>query len=73
VQTEIDRKSSHLDKGPPLDNANPYPVTYGDSGVMAFVVKQNGIVFERNLGPQTRRIARQISEYDGDSGWHVVP
>jgi hypothetical protein len=28
-----------------------FPAKYGDSGVMTFVVNQNGIVFEKNLGP----------------------
>jgi hypothetical protein len=48
-----------------------YPATYGDSGIMTFVVNQSGIVFEKNLGPQTSSIARQMSDYDPDSSWRA--
>ena len=48
-----------------------YPATFGDSGVMTFVVNQSGIVFEKNLGPATARIARQITQYDPDSSWRA--
>jgi len=47
------------------------PAIYGDSGIMTFVVNQNGIVFEKNLGPQTTRIARQTTDYDPDLSWRV--
>ena len=49
-----------------------FPATYGDSGVMTFVVNQNGIVFEKNLGPDTDAIARQMREYDPDRTWKVA-
>jgi Protein of unknown function (DUF2950) len=46
-----------------------YPARYGDSGLMTFVVNQDGIVFQKNLGPQTAAIARAIDQYDPDSSW----
>ena len=46
-----------------------YPAKYGDSGIMSFIVNQDGIVFEKNLGPQTAKTARQIVQYDPDSSW----
>ena len=46
-----------------------YPASYGDSGIMTFIVSQDGIVFQRNLGPQTAKTAAQIVRYDPDSGW----
>jgi hypothetical protein len=49
-----------------------FPATYGDSGVMSFMVNDHGIVFERNLGSGTVRIARQITAYDPDSDWHIA-
>jgi hypothetical protein len=49
-----------------------FPVTWGDSGVMTFVVNQTGIVFEKNLGPDTTSIARRITVYDPDRSWKVV-
>ena len=50
-----------------------YPATYGDSGIMTFVVNQNGIVFEKNLGPDTQRIASQMLRYDPDTTWRAAP
>lgn len=49
-----------------------FPAKWGDSGVMSFVVNQNGIVFEKNLGPETAKIARQIKVYDPDRTWAIV-
>ena len=48
-----------------------YPATYGDSGVMTFVVNQDGIVYEKNLGPDTIRIAAAITSYDPDGTWQA--
>ena len=48
-----------------------YPASYGDSGIMTFIVDQDGIVFEKNLGPDTSRSARRISRYDPDPSWHA--
>ena len=49
-----------------------YPAVYGDSGIMSFIVNQNGIVREKNLGPHTASIARTIREYDPDPGWRIA-
>lgn len=46
-----------------------FPAEYGVSGVMTFVVNQNGVVYEKNLGPQTAAIARTLSTYDPDDSW----
>jgi len=46
-----------------------FPAKWGDSGIMTFLVNQDGIVFEKNLGPETERLAREITEYDPDLGW----
>ena len=46
-----------------------YPATYGDSGVMTFIVNSNGIVYQKNFGPKTRRIAGGIMQYDPDPSW----
>jgi Protein of unknown function (DUF2950) len=48
-----------------------HPAIFGDSGVMTFVVNQTGIVFEKNLGPDTARVARGITQYDPDASWHT--
>jgi hypothetical protein len=49
-----------------------FPAKYGDSGVMTFVVHQNGIVFEKNLGPNTADIARHMAEYNPDQTWKIA-
>jgi len=48
-----------------------YPATYGDSGVMTFIVNQAGIVYQKNLGPDTAHVAQQIIRYDPDASWQV--
>lgn len=49
-----------------------YPAAYGDSGIMTFIVNQNGIVREKNLGPHSARLARAIEEYDPDASWRIA-
>jgi len=46
-----------------------YPAEYGNSGVMTFIVNHAGIVYQRDLGPQTTRIAAQMSEFNPDENW----
>jgi hypothetical protein len=48
-----------------------YPATFGDSGIMTFIVNQDGIVYQKNLGPATTRIAQQITQYDPDPIWQA--
>jgi hypothetical protein len=48
-----------------------YPATYGDSGIMTFIVNQDGIVYQKNLGPDTTSIATQITQYDPDRSWQA--
>ena len=48
-----------------------YPATHDDSGIMTFVVNQDGIVYQKNLGPATTRIAQRITQYDPDPSWQV--
>ncbi|OIQ97643.1 hypothetical protein GALL_204020 [mine drainage metagenome] len=50
-----------------------YPARYGDSGVMSFIVNQDGIVYQKNLGPRTEAVARAMSEFDPDPGWAKLP
>jgi hypothetical protein len=48
-----------------------YPARSGDSGIMTFVVNQDGIVYQKNFGPMTARIASRITAYDPDASWQV--
>ena len=47
-----------------------YPAEYRSSGVMTFIVNQDGIVYEKDLGAQTADIAQRLSAYDPDQTWH---
>lgn len=58
----------HMTKGYALV---AFPAEYGNSGVMTFIVNQDGIVFEKNLGPATAKLARQMTLYDPDRSWKV--
>ena len=49
-----------------------YPAQYGDSGIMTFIVNQNGIVFEKDLGKTTDQVAAQITAFDPDKSWRMV-
>jgi hypothetical protein len=50
-----------------------FPAKYGDSGVMTFVVNQDGVVYEKNLGPNTETIARRMTSFDPGPGWTKAP
>jgi hypothetical protein len=49
-----------------------FPDKWGSSGVMTFVVNQQGRVYQTNLGPETASIAGAIDEYNPDSSWTLV-
>jgi hypothetical protein len=49
-----------------------YPAEYGNSGVMTFVVNHSGVVFQKDLGPNTRRIASRMTAFDPDQTWRRV-
>jgi hypothetical protein len=46
-----------------------YPAEYRSSGVMTFLVDQNGIVYEKDLGHKTAEITKSLMRYDRDSTW----
>ncbi|MDA8173966.1 MAG: DUF2950 domain-containing protein [Nitrospiraceae bacterium] len=49
-----------------------YPAKYGASGVMTFMVNQQGAVYEKDLGPRTQELAKKITAYDPDGTWKRV-
>ena len=49
-----------------------YPAEYRSSGVMTFIVNQSGVVYEKDLGPNTATIATNMTDYNPDSTWHKV-
>jgi hypothetical protein len=49
-----------------------YPAHWDQSGIMTFIVNQDGNVYERNLGEKTSRIARRMKEYNPDNDWKLA-
>ena len=49
-----------------------WPADYANSGVKSFIVDQQGIVFEKDLGPDTEKVVAAITEYDPDDSWQPV-
>jgi hypothetical protein len=46
-----------------------WPAEYGNSGIMTFIVNQGNTVFQKDLGPDTARIAGALEKYDPDKTW----
>jgi hypothetical protein len=49
-----------------------YPAEYGNSGIMTFVVNQDGVVYQKDLGKKTKKIAETMTLYDPDKTWKQV-
>jgi hypothetical protein len=49
-----------------------WPADYGVSGVMTFIVNQDGVVFQKDLGEDTATAVEAISVYDPDSSWTAI-
>ena len=49
-----------------------YPQHWGQSGIMTFVVNQDGKVFQKDLGEKTFQLASAMKEYGPDSSWTLV-
>jgi hypothetical protein len=49
-----------------------WPSDYRSTGVMTFIVNRAGIVYQKDLGPDTARLAAAYSEYDPDDTWTPV-
>jgi Protein of unknown function (DUF2950) len=49
-----------------------YPSQYRSSGVMTFVAAQDDTVYQKDLGPDTARVAEALVAWKPDSSWHVA-
>jgi hypothetical protein len=49
-----------------------WPAKYGNSGVMTFVVNHDGVVYQKNLGKDTGKVAKAMKKYDPDKTWKKV-
>jgi hypothetical protein len=49
-----------------------YPAEYRNSGVMTFIVNQDGTMFQKDLGPDTAKIAEAMTSFNPDKTWSKV-
>jgi Protein of unknown function (DUF2950) len=49
-----------------------YPAEYRSSGVMSFIVNQDGVVYQKDLGPDTTKLVNSMTEYNPDATWRRV-
>ena len=46
-----------------------WPAGYGESGIMTFIVNQQGRVYQKDLGPRTESTVEAMKEYNPDKTW----
>lgn len=49
-----------------------FPAEYGASGIMTFIVNHDGVVYQKDLGKETEKIAMAMTKYDPDKTWKKV-
>jgi hypothetical protein len=49
-----------------------WPAVYGRTGVMSFIINHDGVVFQRDLGPDSAIITAEIQSFDPDAQWTAV-
>lgn len=49
-----------------------YPAEYGNSGIMTFIINQDGLLLQKDLGKDTAAAASAMTVYDPDNGWDPV-
>ena len=49
-----------------------WPAAYGDSGVETFICGENGVVYQKDLGPNTAALGASMAEFNPDATWKAV-
>lgn len=49
-----------------------YPTEYQKSGIMTFIVNQDGVVYQKDLGEKTSETATTMAEYNPGDGWAAI-
>ena len=49
-----------------------YPAEYGNSGVMTFMINQDGVLLQKDLGKSTQETAIAMTQFNPDAGWKPV-
>jgi hypothetical protein len=50
-----------------------WPAQYGNSGIMTFIVNQEGVVYQKDLGSGTEVAVKKITLFDPGTGWKPAP
>jgi hypothetical protein len=50
-----------------------WPAEYGNTGIMTFIVNQQGLVYQKDLGEKTAKEASSMKKYDPDETWQLSP
>jgi Protein of unknown function (DUF2950) len=50
-----------------------WPSAYENSGIMTFITCHDGIVYQKDLGEETPKVARDMKSFDPGDGWEIVP
>ncbi|MGB5649308.1 MAG: DUF2950 family protein, partial [Sedimenticolaceae bacterium] len=50
-----------------------WPAEYGETGIMSFMVSHEGVVYQKDLGPESATEAEAMSSFDPGPGWVPVP
>ena len=50
-----------------------FPARYGTSGVVSFMVNQDGVVYQKDLGQNTGSLVANMTEFDPDPSWKRAP
>ena len=46
-----------------------YPAQYGSSGITTFIVNHDGVVYQKDLGPNTTALAQSMTKFNPDETW----
>jgi hypothetical protein len=49
-----------------------YPATYNDTGVMTFIIDQDRVVYQKNLGKDTADLAKAMTDFNPDKSWTAL-
>ncbi len=49
-----------------------YPAKYGDTGIKTFIINQQGVIFQKDLGKDTTSLAKAMTDFNPDNGWAAL-
>jgi len=49
-----------------------WPAEYGVSGIKTFMVNQDGVIYERDLGTNTAKVVQSMNQFNPNKTWHAL-